>query len=439
LHSAETEVVFERIANEDATPGFRFEKLPPPASNDAASTATFTLLSGVLDQNGKGCAILHDGQVPANEDEPGANLFFRAGTKGGAILVDLGKVVDVQQVNSYSWHAGARAPQVYTVYFASNATAKLDWVPNGDADAGQFGWSKLAQVDTRPTRGDMGGQYGVSLKNSGSLLGHIRYLLFDISRTESRDLFGNTFYSEIDVVDAKSKEPPKPIAWENRSRALQVTDGKYTFTIDTSQTPDLTNWTETNLVPMIEKWYPEIVRMLPSPGFDAPRKVKLVFSGDMNGVADTAGGRIRCAGRWFRENLQGEAVGAVFHELVHVVQSYGNAPAERRNGVKVPGWLVEGIADYLRWYHYEADSRGAEISRNSLDRARFDASYRVTANFLDWASRKHDPELVPKLNAAIRQGQYSEALWAEFAGRSLTELGAEWKLELKQKLEQASR
>ena len=266
----------------------------------------------------------------------------------------------------------------------------------------------------------------------------MRYLLFDISRTESRDPFGNTFYSEIDVIDAKSQEPPKFLAWENHARNLQVGQGNYALSIDTSQTPDLTGWTETNLVPMIEKWYPELVRMLPSPGFEAPRKVKILFSSDMDGVAETAAGRIRCAARWFRANLQSEAVGAVFHELVHVVQSYGHAPAETRNGVEVPGWLVEGIADYLRWYHYEADSRGADIPPNRLGRVRFDGSYRITANFLDWAGRKHDPELVSKLNAVIRQGQYSEELWAKFTGQSLTDLDAEWKLALKTKLEETS-
>ena len=31
-------------------------------------------------------------------------------------------------------------------------------------------------------------------------LGNYRYLLFDISATENDDPFGNTFYSEIDVV-----------------------------------------------------------------------------------------------------------------------------------------------------------------------------------------------------------------------------------------------
>ncbi len=434
-HGSETEVVFERIPHEDATPGFAFEKVPPPSVNDAATAATFTVVSGFPDQNGGGASVLHDGRVPANEDEPGANFFFRAGTEGGAIRVDLGRIAEVQQVNTYSWHAGSRGPQVYTVYFANSNSPKLDWVPQKDADPVQSGWTELARVDTRAPQGDMGGQYGVSLRNPNGILARSRYLLFDIRRTESRDPFGNTFYSEIDVLDARSPEPPKPVAWKNPARVLQVDQGKYLFTIDTSQTPDLTGWTETNLVPMIEKWYPEIVRMLPSPGFDAPSKVKVVFSNDMDGVADTAGGRIRCAGRWFRENLQGEATGAVFHELVHVVQSYGHTPAEKGSGVKVPGWLVEGIADYLRWYHFESDSHGADISRNGLNRVRFDGSYRITANFLDWAGRKYDPELVPKLNAAIRQDHYQEELWTKFTGQPLTDLGAEWKLGLRKGLE----
>src|SRR6187549_820531 len=46
--SAETVVTIERIPNEDATPGFRFESLPPPTINDAASSSILTLLSGSL-------------------------------------------------------------------------------------------------------------------------------------------------------------------------------------------------------------------------------------------------------------------------------------------------------------------------------------------------------------------------------------------------------
>ena len=50
----------------------------------------------------------------------------------------------------------------------------------------------------------MGGQYGVSVADSnGAAIGRYRYLLFDIFRTESDDAFGNTFYSEIAVVEKK--------------------------------------------------------------------------------------------------------------------------------------------------------------------------------------------------------------------------------------------
>jgi hypothetical protein len=149
----------------------------------------------------------------------------------------------------------------------------------------------------------------------------------------------------------------------------------------------------------------------------------------MEGVAATGGTRVRCAGRWFRENLKGEAKGAVFHELVHVVQQYGRTP--RQPGASAaPGWLVEGLADYLRWYRFEPDSRGAAISARAVERARFDGSYRVTANFLDWVMRQHGDGVVPKLNAVMREGKYREEVWRELTGQTVQDLGAAWKRSL---------
>jgi hypothetical protein len=51
----------------------------------------------------------------------------------------------------------------------------------------------------------------------------------------------------------------------------------------------------------------------------------------------------------------------------------------------------------------------------------------VTANFLDWVTRKYDPDLAPKLNAAMRAGKYREDIWKERTTHTLEELGAEWK------------
>ena len=59
----------------------------------------------------------------------------------------------------------------------------------------------LATVDTRSNdEAKDGGQWGVSIADAGGTLGRFRYLLFDCYVTEIADDFGNTFYSEIDVV-----------------------------------------------------------------------------------------------------------------------------------------------------------------------------------------------------------------------------------------------
>ena len=96
------------------------------------------------------------------------------------------------------------------------------------------------------------------------------------------------------------------------------------------------------------------------------------------------------------------------------------------NATRTPGWLVEGLADYVRWFLYEPQTRGAEITARNIARAKFDASYRVSANFLNWVIQTYDRNLVAKLNAAARQGEYSAQLWKEATGKTVEELGEEW-------------
>jgi hypothetical protein len=143
--------------------------------------------------------------------------------------------------------------------------------------------------------------------------------------------------------------------------------------------------------------------------------------------ASAGGGRINMNSGWFRRELQREARGSVVHEMVHVVQNYGRGRRRNPSAVRTPGWLVEGMADYIRWFLYEPETRGAEITARNLDRARYNASYRITGNFLDWVTRQYDQDLVGKLNAAAREGDYSEELWKDATGKKLEELGIEWK------------
>jgi hypothetical protein len=411
--------------------------VPVPAANDAATAAQFALVDGARDPGGGDLAVLHDSRVPSDEDRPEDNFFFAAGTAGGRIRIDLGSVIAVQQVGSYSWHAGTRGPQVYKLYAADGAAAGFNTAPRQGTDPATCGWKLVASVDTRPkdSKEDSGaGQHGVAITDSDGVLGQFRYLLFDIVATERDDPFGNTFYSEIDVLDANGPTP-QPIAIVERIlKSFTTEDGKFHFTIDATAAPDLAEWAEKELKPVVQLWYPKIVEMLPSEGYQAPANVTLRFRNDMGGTpASAAGMNVNLNAPWFRGETKREGSGAVIHELVHVVQNYwwrgGN-----RSAKPTPGWITEGIPDYIRWFLYEPQTKGAEITKGNLARASYDSSYRITGNFLNWVTQTYDKDIVRKLNAAAREGRYTEQIWKDLTGKTAQELGDEWKKFTQQRL-----
>jgi hypothetical protein len=200
---AEVKVTVGYNTSDEAKPGFKFKTVPSPTKDDAAAKAKFTVAAGEADPASGDVDKLNDGKLPDEEDQPAENFFFNAGTEGGRIQADLGSVIAIKQVNTYSWHPSTRAPQVYKLY-ASDGTAKdFSAMVKAGADPEKSGWKLIAKVDTRPKTGDGGGQYGVSIADTDGALGKYRYLLFDCARTEDTDDFGNTFYSEIDVITQK--------------------------------------------------------------------------------------------------------------------------------------------------------------------------------------------------------------------------------------------
>jgi hypothetical protein len=438
ISQAEIKVVVGHHRNQDAAADFKFAEVPAPSQSDAASKATFIIVDGQRDRNGGNLDKLHDGKIPTEDDQPAQNFFFNAGTDGGRMLIDLGNVITITQVNTYSWHPDTRGPQVYVLYAGAGDANGFNPQPKRGTDPQTCGWRRIAQVDTRPKEGSGGGQYAVSISDSGGALGRFRYLLFDINRTEAADPFGNTFYSEIDVVEPNAPviaaAPAIPPAGERREETVEAEDGKFQITIDTTETPDLTEWAHNDLAPVVRQWYPKLVKMLPSEGYEAPRRVTITFSASMQGVAATGGTRVRCAAGWFRQNLQGEAKGAIVHELGHVVQNYGLARRNNPSATRTPGWIVEGICDYIRWFLYEPQTHGADITARNIARARYDANYRISANFLNWVTETYDKDIVRKLNAAAREGKYSDELWKTATGHTVEELGDEWKASLEKKI-----
>ncbi len=431
---AEIKTVTERNQSADATAKFKFKNVPAPSRTDAATTAKFTLVDGARDNNGGTLDRLHDGKVSTSEDQPAGSFFFRAGTDGGRLQVDLGSVIEVKQVNTYSWHGATRGPQVYKLYASEGKLEDFKTEPKRGTEPEKSGWKLLATVDTRPKEGEPGGQYGVSVSDSEGAIGKYRYLLFDITRTEEADGFGNTFYSEFDVIDRNAPAVAEPAEAPVAKKSFQTEDGKYQFSIETTAAPDLTEWADKDLSPVVTEWYPKLVAMLPSEGYEAPKRVAIIFKEGMGGTpAYASDNAISCNIEWFRSNLKGEARGSVVHEMVHVVQQYGRA-RRAANSIRVPGWLSEGIPDYIRFFKYEPEIHGAEINRRNIAGAKYDASYRVTGNFLNWVTEKYDTNLVQKLNAAAREGSYNEELWQKSTGHTVQELGDEWKKAMQAKL-----
>lgn len=189
-------VVFDHNSNSVANREFKFKNVVSPSKDDAATHAKLTLIDGDLDGGSAELAALTDGRLPSDEDEPGSNVYFRAGSSGGRFRMDFGSAIQIAHVNSYSWHPNSRGPQLYKLYAADGSDPKLNLDPKRGVDPASCGWKLIALVSTLSEGGEMGGQYAASVSG----LGKQRYLLFDIYVTELYDNWGNTFYSEIDVI-----------------------------------------------------------------------------------------------------------------------------------------------------------------------------------------------------------------------------------------------
>lgn len=436
MATAEIKIAIARSQIEEE---FQFPGITPPARNDAATNATWKLLEGSPDSNSGQLSALYDGQLPEGDDDPRRNFFFAAGSSGGRILLDLGKPISIRQINSFSWHPAARSPQVYHVYAATGQEKNFLSEPTRPQDPESCGWTSITSVNTIEGAEISGGQQAVQISSANGPVGEYRHLLFDVQPTETDDRFGNTFFSEIDVIDANG-DSPQPVQMDSASKKtiirFQTPDNKYQFRIDATVAPDLADWSEKHLAQTIIKWYPQIVEKLPSDGFSPPHEVLLKYRDDMGRVPASAGGAtVNLNARWFRSELDREAQGAVIHELAHVVQCYNRIRQRDRNATSPPGWVVEGIPDAIRWFQYEPEKQGAKITRNNIHNARYDASYRITANFLNYVETHHNPLILQHLNAAARTGVYSDELWKTWTKKSLPELADEWKAFNEQQLQ----
>lgn len=116
------------------------------------------------------------------------------------------------------------------------------------------------------------------------------------------------------------------------------------------------------------------------------------------------------------------------HELTHVNQQYKESP-----GI---GWLVEGMADYVRHKYFEQDiePRLLELDRYHVDQVKLRKQgylfgYTIASPFLDWLQTRKDENIILTLNKALREGSYSPAIFQKCCGASLDALWQEFILQ----------
>jgi hypothetical protein len=156
---------------------------------------------------------------------------------------------------------------------------------------------------------------------------------------------------------------------------------------------------------------------LAADGFRPPTRIPLVVRHDAHALAGASNGRVIVSAGYFEANPQD--IGAVVHATSYVVQAY--------HGHSTPNWLVHGIADYIRFFKFEPGVLGPADPVT----ARYDGDSRETATFLAYLVEKYDPVLVRKLNAALRDGKYTDDIWITLTGKPLRELGEEWRASLR--------
>jgi len=141
------------------------------------------------------------------------------------------------------------------------------------------------------------------------------------------------------------------------------------------------------------------------------KKVTFIIDPDYVGVAATGNGVARYSPKWMKEHQ--EDIDVVTHEVMHVVQAYPGGS---------PGWLTEGIADYVR-YVYGVNNIKAQWALPEYKAGQsYTNSYRITARFLVWLEKNVRKSIVNEMDDAARTRTYSPDLWKQKTGKTLDEL-----------------
>ena len=183
--------------------------------------------------------------------------------------------------------------------------------------------------------------------------------------------------------------------------------------VDISQAPEVAKWAQ-KAEEQMEAFWPDTAALLYSDKFITPNMVNVVYrtGPGVTDIAATGGGVMTVNTTWCHQHAND--TGLTVHETAHVIQAFSAYD---------PVWLVEGIADYIRWVKFEPEHFHPRIN---VRKATYHDAYQTTATFLAWCELHYDSELVTKLNRAVRFGTYRTDLFQKYCGKDVNTLWSEF-------------
>lgn len=192
---------------------------------------------------------------------------------------------------------------------------------------------------------------------------------------------------------------------------INYRQGDYSLTFRNND-PDFDTAIRNKLVATYFAVYPAEARR-----FNKNTVKHVIFSVDTayHGVAATGGGKTTFSSAYYRRFPAD--IDVVTHEVMHLVQSYPHYH---------PVWLVEGIADYVR-YEYGLHNKSAGWTMpNYNPKQSYKNSYRITARFLVWIQEHGDKKVVDQLDGSLRNNTYDKDTWKKLTGKSVDDWWAEY-------------
>lgn len=194
-----------------------------------------------------------------------------------------------------------------------------------------------------------------------------------------------------------------------KAQHKEVTKQKgYTLTVINNDA-QFENAVKAQLIQTFFKVYPSLIKT-----YNRNALKDIIFQIDTayHGVAEAGGGVVRFSAAWFHKHPHD--IDVVTHEVMHIIQNYPDNAG--------PGWITEGIADYVRYTVGVSNASGGWQLPDFAPNHHYTNSYRIAARFFVWLEKNVKTGIVKTIDSAMRSKMFTENIWQQETGKTLEEL-----------------